>query len=64
MRLRGDEQVSTLAPVVESEGAVADNDEPLWWRSTCWSRGARGNCRLPATRFLARNIIFLPFSHR
>jgi DNA gyrase subunit A len=28
MRLRGDEKVSTLAPVVESEGAVADNGEP------------------------------------
>jgi DNA gyrase subunit A len=30
MRLRGDEKVSTLAPVVESEGAVAENgDEPV-----------------------------------
>jgi DNA gyrase subunit A len=28
MRLRGDEKVSTLAPVVESEGAVVDNGEP------------------------------------
>ena len=27
MRLRGDEKVSTLAPVVESEGAVADNGD-------------------------------------
>ena len=57
MRLRGDEKVSTLAPVVESEGAVADNGddgelavvdgEP----AALEPAGCRGRCRPTATRF-------------
>ena len=63
MRLRGDEKVSTLAPVVESQGDVDTNGNG--------EAEADGKVRLPQSRslrpnrrlgFPARNIIFVRFS--